>query len=149
MLVSENNAGMLLENNAGEFMTLAWKPGERADAEVKEMFQRTIKQTLARHWKKLLVDQTLMQAASPEVEYWFLYEWMPQVKLSFPQGFCAIVGSRELLARLATISMLRDVQAELGFPVRLFDNVAVATEWLNECQHLPADRLQQTFVNQS
>ncbi|WP_375437674.1 hypothetical protein [uncultured Hymenobacter sp.] len=133
-LYFQNAAEQLLEDSAG-FLRANWNNSPRQSEEVRALFTHMIYALQRRNWSRIIINQVGMRPFSREEQHWVAQEWLPMaVQAGYGHG--AIVGSRDVMVRLATAYITTHMQS-LPLIYQSFETEAEALEWLLRQPHSP------------
>lgn len=128
MLIFQNAAAHLTLHPAQAYVNLNWQAGELPEEAVQHAFDQVLVVLKAQGWQKVLIEQYQKEAFSVELQVWIELDWRPRaVQAGYRYG--AIVHSRDLLARMATMESILPYAEP--WPVYRFCNTeAEAQTWL-------------------
>ncbi|MBT9394440.1 STAS/SEC14 domain-containing protein [Hymenobacter sp. NST-14] len=136
-VVFENDAGKIISFH--DYVRLVWKRGDRTDEDIMEALNKTLETGKVLNICRLLVDQEFIRTCSVEVEVWFKYDWLSRARMNFDFGAAAVLSSRNLLVRIATLGMLNHLvgnRDRLRIKVFHAGQEEEAIQWLLQ-QHAP------------
>lgn len=129
-LYFENNLATISEHPDG-YVVFVYRKAKRNVADLKAVLTHTRNLLYRRRWHRILADQRLMEAITPE-ESAFVAEFWQQETQVLGHGICvASVLAQDVFARLAAAQLRTELgTAHVGY--RVFDDEATASAWLRE-----------------
>ncbi|NVO31004.1 hypothetical protein [Hymenobacter lapidiphilus] len=129
-LYFNNPVGRVMEHPEG-YAHIIYEPGLRRLDYLQSFLTHTGKLLELRGWNRLLGDQRLMTAFTPEESEWIVNYWLTAEQRGVARIYGAVLLPKDDIARLPTSQLMTDAHVA-ALTYRMFDSEEAAQQWLRQ-----------------